>query len=328
MNLIQKIVLILVMILRVSTWDAGNSGELSQLMVNYKQRLDTVQSTTNLNVDWNNSSILSDTVGRNFNKTDVSSLFDSTDEVHCKNSESNLDINPKLQGIFFHIFETLESYEEKIQKYSDLVISLKDELNNVQQKCNTLNTHKNFFDNQLDFIYDQIYKMDCKIVENNQYARRESIIISGIPDKISQNQLEEVVIDILRTVGLTTISSYNISACHRLKKNKNDRFSAQTIVRFTNRKIVNFCLTNRDRLLEVKNILNMNLRFYESLCDSNKTVYKECHDLKKYGLIDDFYLRNGFVKIIKQGDRNPIKIKHPEDLDYYFPEYYMYEGLY
>ena len=248
------------------------SGELSQLMKSYQQRLDTLQTTSTQNGDWNNSSFLSDMV----KKTDISSLFDSTDEIHFKNSESNQDINPKLQGIFFLIFETLESYEEKIQKYSDLVNSLKGELDFVQRKCNTMTKYNINYDKQLDFIYEQIYKMDCKIIENNQYARRESIIISGIPDKISQNHLEGVVLDILRSVGLTAISSYNISACHRLKKNSNDRFPAQTIVRFTNRKMVNFCLTNRNRLLEVKNELKMNLRFYESLCDSNKTVYKEC----------------------------------------------------
>ena len=76
--------------------------------------------------------------------------------------------------------------------------------------------------------------MDCKIIENNQYARRESVIISGIPDNINQNQLEENVLHILRSIGMPTLSSYNITACHRLMKKTNDRYPAQTIVRFTN----------------------------------------------------------------------------------------------
>ena len=72
----------------------------------------------------------------------------------------------------------------------------------------------------------------------------------------------------------------------------------------------------------------MNLRFYESLCDSNKKVYNKCYDLKKYGIIEDFYLRNGFVKVVKKDDRYPMKIHHPEDLNYYFPDFYDYDKLY
>ena len=163
--------------------------------------------------------------------------------------------------------------------------------------------------------------MDAQIIENNQYARRESLIISGIPDNIKHNELEDQVINILRSIGLTTLTSYNISACHRLEKKNNHKFPQQTIVRFTNRKIVNFCLKHRDRLIEQKNNLRMNLRFFESLCDSNKKVYDECYNLKKHGVITDFYLRNGFVKFTKDGKR-PVKIKHPDDLYYYFHEYY------
>ena len=71
----------------------------------------------------------------------------------------------------------------------------------------------------------------------------------------------------------------------------------------------------------------MNLRFFESLCDSNKKVYDECYNLKKYGLLTDFYIRNGFVKIVKDG-KSPIKIQHQEDLYFYFHDYYECNQLY
>ena len=173
-----------------------------------------------------------------------------------------------------------------------------------------------------------MYYMDCKIIENNQYARRESLVISGIPDNVTQKELEEKVLFILRSIGLTWISSYNISACHRLFKKKNDTFPAKTIVRFTNRKMVHFCLSNRDRLDECKSYLKMNLRFYESLCDSNKKNYDKCFDLKKYGHIEEFYIRNGFVKIIRKTGDKPIKLQHPDDLRYYFQDYYDCNDLY
>ena len=92
--------------------------------------------------------------------------------------------------------------------------------------------------------------------------------------------------------------------------------------------MVNFCLNNRDRLVDNKNYLRMNLRFYESLCDSNKKIYNKCFDLKKYGLIEDYYLRNGFVKVIIKNGNRPIKLQHPDDLRYYFKDFYDCNDLY
>ena len=181
--------------------------------------------------------------------------------------------------------------------------------------------------NDLEEIMDELYKMDVRIIENNQYTRRESIIISGIPDNVPHNQLEETVIHVLKSIGLNSLSSYSISACHRLRKNNKDRFPARTIVRFTNRKMVAFCLENRNRLLDVKNEIKMNLRIYESLCASNEQIYKKCFNLKKYNLIKDYYIRNGFVKIVF-ADNRIKKIKHPDDLYHYFKDYYDSENLY
>ena len=162
-----------------------------------------------------------------------------------------------------------------------------------------------------------IFDLDCRIIQNEQYSRRESVIISGIPDNISHNDLEPTVIRTLKAIGLKNISSYEITACHHLYKKRNDKFPAKTIIRFTNRKAVEFCLKHRDRLIEIKNDLKMNLRFYESLCNANQEVVRECFKLKKYGQINNYYIQTGFVKIInKVGDR-PLKIYHP---DIYHPD--------
>ena len=87
--------------------------------------------------------------------------------------------------------------------------------------------------------------MDCRINHNNQYSRRENLIILGIPNSIRQQNLESEVLNILRVFGLKKIASYDIVACHRLK-GKNDKYPARSIIRFTNRKLVNYCLNNRE----------------------------------------------------------------------------------
>ena len=66
----------------------------------------------------------------------------------------------------------------------------------------------------------------------------------------------------------------------------------------------------------------MNLRFYESLCDTNELIYKECYHLKKYGIIKDYFLRNGFVKVVYADGKQIKKLNHPDDLYYYFRDFY------
>ena len=111
-----------------------------------------------------------------------------------------------------------------------------------------------------------------------QYSRRENLIISGIPDSVPQKDLEHKVLQVLNTIGCD-ISKFEIVAAHRIGRGST-KYPAQTIVRFTNRKIVSFCMTNRDRLKECRSILKWNLRFYENLCEDNEHVRKMCQKLK------------------------------------------------
>ena len=65
------------------------------------------------------------------------------------------------------------------------------------------------------------------------------------------------------------------------------------------------------------------------VCESNEKVVNECVKLKRCAVIHDFFIRNGFVKIVKKEGDRPIKIKHPDILyDLFSDEYYGYEDLY
>ena len=158
----------------------------------------------------------------------------------------------------------------------------------------------------------QLYNLDTRILECEQYSRRESIIISGIPNCVHQNELEDVVLNILVELGINVISK-DISAIHRLGK-PNSRYPTRVIVRFINRKIVDLCFSRKGQLSTLKNTLKMNLRFYESLASLNQEALKISEKLEKDGLINKFYLRNGFVKIVVNENDNPLRIDHPQVL--------------
>ena len=225
-------------------------------------------------------------------------------ELRDLENSSNNDIDIKSIFDKLHNFELL-IHEEKHKNHINIK-NMENELNIIK------NENKNLTD-EVKHIYDQLYDIEIRLIDTEQYNRRQNLIITGIPESIKQNDLELTVIDILRSIGLQ-ISSYEIVGCHRLYKPKNSKYAAKTIVRFINRKATEYCMFYRKRLAEVKSFIGMNLRFQENLCEANEHVLKWSRDLKKYDFIHEYYIRNGFIKIIVNKDDPPIKIHHPDDL--------------
>ena len=163
-------------------------------------------------------------------------------------------------------------------------------------------------------------------MNNTQGENVSSYLVYQKPS-INSN-LNQMSFRILHSIGLTRVCSYDIAACHRLKKNNNDRYPPKTIVRFVNRKNAEFCLYHRDRIIEQRRFLNMNLRIFESLCSKNEYILGQTKELKEAGYIHKYFIRNGFVKIIiNEGDK-PSLIKHPDFLKDQFQEFYQYKNLY
>ena len=269
----------------------SSACDSSQPLINM-DRYENDDLLVGANITVSNNLLSSSTSFSSLELTRGSMLGDeSNDEEFTINRQS-------LKDIFINILGKLESLEEQLEM--------------IKHKTSKLN---NLYKNDLDDVYDKFYDIECRVIQNEQYSRRENIIISGIPDNVNQKDLEKSVLNILNSIGMK-ISSYEIAACHRLRKNRFDKFPAKTIVRFTNRQIVDYCLRHRNRLSDVKvtTFLGMNLRFYESLCFDNEQILKECYKLKKDGLLNNYLIRNGFVKIIKNEGDKPFKIIHPEIL--------------
>ena len=58
----------------------------------------------------------------------------------------------------------------------------------------------------------------------------------------------------------------------------------------------------------------------ENLEDENEVIFGFCDNLHRSGHIQNFFVVNGFVKIVMNGTRRPIKIEHMLDLMKKFPE--------
>ena len=146
--------------------------------------------------------------------------------------------------------------------------------------------------------------------------------ISGLPDDIPQNELENLLINLLRRVGVWGLSSFEIAACHRLKRLVNNEVHQRVIIRFTNRKRAHECLIARrylnDTIWEFPDIF-----IHESLCFKFKDIQDICNEMKNQGLIRKIWTYNGIINIKKSDNFNdlPLKIYHMDDIMRYFPNF-------
>ena len=90
---------------------------------------------------------------------------------------------------------------QNITNLKDEVINLKDIIiKNLQVENKRLNTKAKVLENKI---------IDLEIQNNNvdQYSRRNNVEISGIPQSISDTQLEENVVHILKAIDVNITSN-------------------------------------------------------------------------------------------------------------------------
>ena len=120
---------------------------------------------------------------------------------------------------------------EKITNLTTAVRSTKDEVINLNEKSiRRLQDENKLHRAKCSKLENKIVSLEWSINQVEQYGRRNNIVISGIPDDISD--LESTVVDIMKDVDVDSNSS-DIEACQNKLVNK---IGEQTIVRFINRK--------------------------------------------------------------------------------------------
>ena len=251
--------------------------------------------------------------------TENTQLQETLDKYISEETEREERIKDHYNSMMDKKFQALTTENTQLQEKLDKYISeetereerIKECLNNSVHVANPCITDLSALREDLE---NQIFDLDVRLVECEQYSRRESLVISGIPDAVDQKQLQQKVLQILSTIGLDLVPD-DISACHRLYNPPDSQFPAKVVVRFINRKVVNFCLEHRDELQQqASRQMRLNLRFFESLCSKNEETLRICKWLNQQNKIHDHYLRNGFVKLVAEENGRPLKVKHPNIL--------------
>ena len=195
---------------------------------------------------------------------------------------------------------------------------LNDKLYYLDRSVASLQKENYIYHEQVDKLLLRIESMEKDLNNFQQYNRRESIEISGFPEDIPQIDLENTIIQILRRVGVWGLESYEIAACHRLKRKHANELTQRVIIRFINRKRAFQSIVSRKHL---KDTIweHPNIYIHDSLCVKYKDIYDACIVLKDEGKIFKFWSYNGIIHIKNNNNYNDRakKIFHINDLEKY-----------
>ena len=158
-------------------------------------------------------------------------------ESVCKgDSASNHDPLVKLEE---NVINHINNLKEEIINLKDIVIKrLQNENERLRAKCSTLENKAVTLEQNLNSL--------------GQYGRRNNLVLTGIPESILDNQLENTVSSILSDIGVR-IQSEGIEAYHRFGKTDRKTKCKKTIIRFVNRKHCKKLLLNKKKLININN---------------------------------------------------------------------------
>ena len=90
--------------------------------------------------------------------------------------------------------------------------------------------------------------LERKCAANTQYSMRQCLEISGIPDSIPNNNLEETVLKIFNETAVT-VNSRHVEACYQLNQKANPK---KLIIKLSKRRDATSVMNNKKKLKSMK----------------------------------------------------------------------------
>lgn len=158
----------------------------------------------------------------------------------------------------------------------------------------------------------RLYHLERSHYMNLQYNRRESFEISGIPDNVSQENLEDEVVDICKEakvkVNYEPMKKKDIVACHRVGKR------GVVVCRVMNRKFSREAIICGKNLKGTDRYGGSNIYINNSFTPEYKYINYAVRMAKKDNRIHRYKIRNGINYIQRDEESSFVEIGHVLDL--------------
>ena len=223
--------------------------------------------------------------------------------------------NQIWQGII-NLKETMLIQNEKLDKLTNITQNLENKVNEIQKKMVEYENKLNQLEEKKEQLRDEMVQktnlLAFQLDRQEQYIRRENILIYGVEeDKEDNNDREKVVFKIADELEID-LEDNEIRRVHRLgQKRRNNENPRPIIARFVSYKKRNEFLTNK---LELNNIEG---RQHVFVCeDLTPLRYKPLKYMQK-SCSDTFtscYARNGNIKAKFKTSEKWVTVTSPDDL--------------
>ena len=184
------------------------------------------------------------------------------------------------------------------ERFDSTLSAITDELKELKTDFRKLESDLAISRNVNDKLTKQLILVERKCWANEQYSRRECLEISGIPESIQDDDLEDCVTKIFNECD-TPVDPANIEACHRLKSKARPK---ETIIKLSKRKDVFTILQLKKKVKSVDitkvDLPRESLVFKnQSLCSYYKYLWSLCKRLDSRKLIHSSRVSNGNVNL-------------------------------
>ena len=225
---------------------------------------------------------------------------------------------------------------------SKKLLEITSKIDSLAKKNEELISHVSVAQNASKILQEAFKTTSSKLAELEkqhhkleQYARRECLDFSGIPNSVAPKYLENFILSLLQEIGINLDKSC-IVACHRL--GKTDR----TIVKFLNRKDAENVYSNKKKLEDVdiycllsdddiqgRNVMitgsqndwreeglpgKRKIFVSQNPCPYYRYLYGFVKEKKAEGLIFYFWVFTGTIRMRELQDSRVINITHESDI--------------
>ena len=167
-------------------------------------------------------------------------------------------------------------------------------------------------------LCDQMKLLERQCWANEQYSRRECLEISGVPESVSDKDLEVKVLNLFQKIDIE-VHPDNIEACHWVKSNAGPK---KVIIKMSRRKDADKIRRAKKKLkgLDLSSIgINSAVFINDNLCRYDKNLWAKCKKLWLNKFIHGFWTSNGSIRLKVTETSNVRVISHDADLEELFP---------
>ena len=126
-------------------------------------------------------------------------------------------------------------------KFDNTLSYINRELSELRNDFKKIESELSVSKNVNNKLHERVVALERQCWGNNQYSRRECLEITGVPDSVSNDDLEETTIKIFDKLNMAIYPS-NIEDCHWLKSNGQKK----VIIKFARRKDANLARKNKE----------------------------------------------------------------------------------